>query len=119
MFYLITEIFICFFAAVGMCFFVLALFDCYTAGKAGIKATLVISEIADPENAEYSLRVLEGHLSHTALGKYITQIIAAYPNADVELIEKLDREFGNLKKEESPNWNTQNLKQNSKQSAER
>ena len=101
MLYLISEIIICFFAVIGMACLTVIFFDSYTASKTGLNASIKINSIKDPENPEYSIRILESLIVHSNLSNIIGKIeLDKNVPFDSNTFKKLAEEYGNLRKEE-------------------
>lgn len=99
MIYLVTEILICFFAVIGITCTAIGIFDSYTASKTGVSAKLHIVNIENPQNGEYALRIIEGHLSHSVFGGFTDEIIVEDDSGiDDNVIKKLSAEYGNITK---------------------
>ena len=101
MLYVVLEIILCFFAIVGIVCTVFEFFDLYTAKKSGLALDVHIKNAENIPNPEYSVRVLESMLNHSALYG-ITQniIIPKQFFADDILFEKLALQYKNIRKEE-------------------
>jgi hypothetical protein len=98
---LVADILICFFAVIGATLSVMILFDIYTAKKTGLSVDIRINPESTPENCEYSVRILQSLINHSALGKLAKNITipkSAFP--EEKLPEKLFSQYKNLKKEE-------------------
>lgn len=90
----VFEIFLSLFAILGLYLVISTIFDFAVSKKAPSKSIILIEE-CDKENLDYLVRYYQGKLINPILD---TIVIAPTVNASDELVEKLNREFGNVKK---------------------
>ncbi len=101
MLYIVLEIILCFFAIVGIVCTVFGFFDLYTAKKSGLVLDVHVKNSEDIPNPEYSVRVLESMLNHSALYDMTQNIIVPKKFfADDTLFEKIALQYKNIRKEE-------------------
>lgn len=101
MLYEILIIIICMFAALGMAFLAISIFNCKCAKRLPRKFSLLVNGVKG-EQAEYIIRYLEELLWVSGADAAINEIILGNDTEiEKDLLERLSREFGNIKKEDS------------------
>lgn len=90
----VFEILLCLFAILGLYLVITTIFDFFAVKNAPSKSVILIEE-CDEDNLDYLIRVYQGRLLCPILD---TIVIAPTVNASDKLIEKLNLEFGNVKK---------------------
>jgi len=92
----ITEIILCFFAVLGLYFFVSYIMDCISFRKAPSKTLLYIEE-CNADNLEYLIRLYESRIICGDFDGMIYGILLPRDNGlDIETSSKLCNEFGNI-----------------------
>lgn len=98
MLYLVFELIIYLFAIIGVMYFVTGVIDNYTVKKAGLRCSLVVERV-DDSDIEYAVRILEGIITREELYSFLDSVIIPYSvSGNDEIIERLSKEFGNIKR---------------------
>lgn len=92
------EILLGFFAALGLVYTAIGLFDAYVLKRAGVTCRLWVVDIKprSPEQVEYAVRILQGVLAHASLGAVTSRLLLSNELCGTALYEKLFREYGNV-----------------------